>query len=240
MNSIELSVIIPTYKEEKRLGKTLENVTDFLGKIVSDFEIIIVDDNSPDNTIKVAKGFGNKKIKIIKNPKRVGKGASVRIGIEKSKYPLMLITDADLSTPIEEVSKLLKNKGRNDIVIGSRRSKDSDIKKSQPMKRSFFGKMFVLLTRIVLGLDFEDTQCGFKLMEAKAARDIFRIQKISGYCFDAEILFIAKKSGFLVKEVGTKWLDNPEESKIRPVRDGLKMLADLLRIRLMWSAGLYK
>ncbi len=240
MAELEISVIIPTYKEEKRLGKTLRELIDFFDKKSERYELIIVDDNSPDKTIKVARGLKKDKIKIIKNSKRVGKGASVRIGIEKSKYSLILITDADLSTPIKELEKLKRYIKSFDIIIGSRRSSDSDIEKSQSMKRSFFGKVFVLLTRIILGLKFEDTQCGFKLIKKSVARDIFKIQKISGYCFDAEILFIAQKLSFRIKEVGTKWIDDPEESKIRPIRDGFRMLLDLIKIRIMWSIGLYK
>ncbi len=240
MSKMKVSIIIPTYEEEKRLGSSLGKITRYMDSKNTDYEIIIIDDNSPDNTIKIAKIFPSKKIKIIRNEKRLGKGASVKMGINKASFPLILICDADLSTPIEEAGKLGKFIDSNEIVIGSRRTPDSDIEKSQSMKRSFFGKIFVLLTRILLGLNFEDTQCGFKLMKKEAAKKIFSIQKIKGYCFDAEILFIAQKLGYRIKEVGTKWIDNPEESKISPIKDGTKMFSDLLKIRIGWWFGLYK
>ena len=229
-----ISVVIPAFNEEKRIAPTLTAVCDYLTRNAQSFEIIVVDDGSSDETARIVSDLAAEKgsIRLLHRPANRGKGSSVRKGILEALGDLILISDADLSTPIEEVEKFLPwiEKGY-DIVIGSRGLKESDIIRKQPWYRQSMGKIFnVLVSALVFG-GFNDTQCGFKLFTSKAAKDIFRGARIDGFAFDVEALFLAKKLGYGIKEVPVRWLNSPY-SKVRIVRDSSRMFLDLLKIRL--------
>ncbi len=228
-----LSVIIPTYNEEKRIGDSLTKIYSFLEKRDYDFEIIVIDDGSNDNTLNLLTKFSKKvsKIIILKNDTNRGKGYSVKRGILKSKGDAILFTDADLSTPIEETDKLIGwIKNGYQIAIGSRDLPDSQIEKHQVWYREFMGRAFNKIIRIILDLDYHDTQCGFKCFKRNAALEIFNSLKLCGFSFDVEILFIAKQHGIKVKEVPVRWYNSPE-SKVKIIRDSSRMLWDILNIR---------
>lgn len=228
-----ISVVIPAFNEENRIGATIRKIYDYLKEKSETFEIIVVDDGSSDNTVDVVRNVSEriKNIKLISNGTNKGKGFTVKNGILNSACSLVLISDADLSTPIEEVENFLAwiDNGY-DIVIGSRGLEESEILKKQPWYRQSMGKTFNKMVKILVLGDFNDTQCGFKLFKSGAAKKVFSLSKIDGFAFDVEILFIAKKIGYRTKEVPVRWINSPH-SKVRIMRDSLKMFFDLLRIR---------
>lgn len=228
-----ISVVIPAFNEEKRIGATIQKIYDYLKEKSETFEIIVVDDGSSDNTVDVVRNSSEriKNIKVLSNGSNKGKGFSVKNGILNSTSSLVLISDADLSTPIEEVEKFLPWLDNGyDIVIGSRGLEESEILKKQPWYRQSMGKTFNKMVKILALGDFNDTQCGFKLFKSGAAKKVFSLSKIDGFAFDVEILFIAKKMGYRTKEVPVRWINSPQ-SKVRIMRDSLKMFFDLLQIR---------
>ena len=231
---MELSVIIPAYNEEKRIRKTLETLIAYLDRKKHNYEIIVVNDGSTDKTKEVIQEFvkdsGNKKIKVHDNSCNKGKGYSVKQGFLAATKLWILFTDADLSTPIEELETCIRHAGSATVVIGSRNLPMSQIVVKQPFLRSTLGRIFPFFVQLFLLPDIHDSQCGFKLFRKDVAATIAQRQKIDGFCFDVEQLFIAKKFGFVVKEVPITW-SNDERSKIRVVRDSSLMFCDLLRIR---------
>jgi len=234
-----VSVVIPTYNEEKRIGETLKEIADYLSRQNYSYEIIVVDDASFDKTVKIIEGFGEK-IVLLRNKRREGKGYSIRQGVLSATGDFILFSDADLSTPIEELEKLLfwLKKGYH-LAIGSRRLPDSDVPVPQPFLRRLMGKIFNLLVRIFVVRSFCDTQCGFKCFEKKTANFLFGRQRLSGFCFDVEILYLAKKFKKRVKEVPVRWLNSPV-SKIGPLKHSFLMFLDLFRIKLNDWRGRYK
>jgi len=250
-------VIIPAYNEEKRIEKTILSIASYLSqrgdylKFGNDYEIIIIDDRSQDETQEIVEQLAkeNKKIKIILNEKRYGKGYSVKKGMLLAEGGYLLFSDADLSTPIEELDKLLfwLEKGY-DGAIGSRSLKDSQIIVHQPFYREIMGKIFNKFVKFICLPDFIDTQCGFKLFKKEVAKKIFALSKINRFAFDVEILYLAKKNNYKIKEVPIRWINSPA-SRVHPVFDSFKMLVDLVRIRFLHkddanrpadSAGGYK
>jgi len=231
---MKFSIIIPAYNEDKRLGPTLEKIWHFMESKNAGYEIIVVDDGSGDRTSEVARGSDaskNGKLSVLSNPGNKGKGYSVRNGIGASKGEYVLITDADLSTPIEEMDKLWDHvAGGFDIVIGSRSITDSDVTKRQPWYREIMGKTFNKLVRTLVINGFNDTQCGFKLVKGSVARELARKMCIDGFCFDVEMLFLAKKMGCRIKETGVIWRNSPE-STVRLMDSSLRMFLDLFIIR---------
>ena len=231
-----ISIVIPAYNEEKRLPATLETVLDYLAaRSWTRWEILVVDDGSRDSTAAVARQFESAhpgRVRLLQNPGNRGKGYAVRHGMLEAAGEWMLFTDSDLSAPIEEVDKLLAAAhGRGAAVaIGSRALDRSLIGVHQSWFRETAGRLFNLFMRVMTGLPFMDTQCGFKLFEARAAREIFRRQRIERWGFDAEVLFIARKLGFRAIEVPVRW-NHSEGTKISMLRDSLNMFLDLLRIR---------
>ncbi len=234
---MELSVIIPAYNEEKRIRKTLETVIAYLDRKKHNYEIIVVNDGSTDKTKEVIQEFvkdsGNKKIKVHDNPCNKGKGYSVKQGFLAATKLWILFTDADLSTPIEELETCMRHAGTAAVVIGSRNLPMSQIVVKQPFLRSTLGKLFPFFVRLLLLPEIRDSQCGFKLFRKDVAAAVAKRQQIEGFCFDVEQIFIVKKCGFIIKEVPITW-SNDERSKIRVIRDSLFMFFDLLRIR--WNA----
>lgn len=230
---MEVSVIIPAYNEEKRIKKTIEKILLYLEKEKYTYELIVVNDGSTDKTKEVVLELHNKKIKCLDNPGNKGKGYSVKAGILAATKEWILFTDADLSTPIEELESFFRYSKDADLIIGSRNLPMSQIVVKQPFLRSTLGKIFPFFVRLFLLPEIYDSQCGFKLYKKNAAKSIAAQQTIDGFCFDAEHLFLAKKLGYSIKEVPVSWA-NDERSKIRIIRDSFFMFVDVLRIR--WNA----
>ncbi len=229
----ELSVIIPAYNEEARLGNTLSLITQYLRNTNLTYEIIVSDDGSQDKTIEVAKSFED--VKVISDGRNYGKGAAVRRGMLSANGEYRLFTDADLSTPIYEIEKLTKYiKDGYDVCIGSRAVDYRLIKKHQPFYREFMGKTFNKIVQMLVVKGIKDTQCGFKCFSEQAATDIFNRAQINGFSFDVEILFLAKKLNYKIKEVGVEWY-NDERTTVSPIRDSIKMFIEILKIRRIHS-----
>lgn len=229
----ELSVIIPAYNEEKRLGPYLVPVLKFFEKNYPRFELIIVDDGSTDQTAnQVRQAITDyPKARLISYKPNRGKGYAVRVGVLDSAGTNVLFMDADLSTPLDQVPKILSELENADIVIGSRAKAGSDIRQRPPLFRRFASFVFDQIKYAFVGLrEFEDTQCGFKAFKGDLARQIFALSKIDRFMFDVEILYIAKKSGYKIKEIPVTWADMPE-SKVRFLPGAVQMFRDLWRIR---------
>lgn len=231
---IYLSVIIPCYNEEKRIGKTLESIIKYLSQQNYKSEIRIVDDGSQDNTEKIAQSYQNKFPHIYINAliRNYGKGYAVRSGMLAAQGEFILFTDADLSTPIDEIDKLFlaMNKKKAQIVIGSRSLPGSVILRRQPWYREKMGKIFNLFVQYWSIPGIIDTQCGFKLFKKEIINPIFTRQKLWGFAFDVEILYIAQKLGYQIHEVPIRWENSPI-SKVNPIFDSIKMLLELRRIK---------
>jgi dolichyl-phosphate beta-glucosyltransferase len=230
----KISLIIPVYNEEKRIKLTLSKCISYFKNKKIDYEIIIVDDGSTDKTRLIIKDYlsENKNIKLTKQRKNKGKGYSVKEGMLLANGDYLLFSDADLSTPIEEIEKFIKvMKKGYDIVIASRNMKDSIIPIKQPFFRKFLGQVFPLIVNLLILPGYKDTQCGFKLFKKEVAIKIFSKQKINDFGFDVEILFIAKKYGYKIKEIPVIW-SNSLVSKVSPLLDSIRMFLDILKIRL--------
>lgn len=232
-----LSIVIPAYNEESRLATTLERISEYLATRAPGFaEILVVDDGSRDRTAEVAAAFSN--VRVLHNPGNRGKGYSVRHGMLEARGEWTLFTDADLSTPIAELEKLWEAAREGAAVaIGSRALDRTLIGVHQPYLRETSGRIFNLFMRLVTGLPFTDTQCGFKLFRSCAARKIFARQSLDGFGFDVEVLFIARRLGYSVAEVPVRWND-VAGTKVSLVR-GVKAFLDPLRIRWNQLTGRY-
>jgi glycosyltransferase involved in cell wall biosynthesis len=236
-----LTIVIPAYNESARLGATLDRVLAFTDQFASDFELIVVDDGSTDDTAEIVRSCASKRenVRLLQNPGNRGKGYSVRHGILEARGRVILFSDADLSAPIEEAPKLfaaLENGA--DIAIGSRWIRAELQTQRQSLARQVLGRAFNQFLRMLLRLDFKDTQCGFKAFRRNAAGAIFPLQQIEGWGFDAEILFLARRLGFTVAEVPVRW-GHDERTRINPVADGMRMLAEITKIRWNAVTGVY-
>ncbi len=238
---MKLSVVIPAYNEENRLPKTLEAVSAYLSGRY-DYEIIVVDDGSTDKTSGICSRFfkSGGRGRIIKNSHNRGKGFSVRRGMLEAAGDLILFSDADLSTPIREVEKLLRAvEAGADIAVGSRGLPESDVRVHQRFLRESMGKCFNLVVRFAAVRGIRDTQCGFKLFGRECARAVFARSRLDGFAFDVEALFIARLLGCGIREVPVVWL-NSEASRVSVVTDPARMFFDVLYIRFLQLAGEYK
>lgn len=235
------SIVIPAYNEGARVGATLDKVLAHVAARGWDAEIIVVDDGSRDNTVEIIRGYAEKNphLRLLQNPGNRGKGYSVRNGMLHAQGALLLFSDADLSAPIEEADKLLDAiAGGADIAIGSRWLQRDLQTQRQPFYRQAFGRIFNLLLRLILGLTFKDTQCGFKAFTRDAAQKIFPLQKIERWGFDPELLYLAKKLKLKVAEVPVEWA-HCEGTRISPLRDGTRMFLEMLKIRWNGITGKY-
>ena len=242
---LELSIIIPAYNEEKRIGPTLERVHSYFasgpGAGFRDFEIIVVDDGSSDRTVELVKSFAPNMptLRVVSNGVNHGKGFSVRHGMREARGSITLFTDADLSSPIEESCKLLEGLAAgHEIAIGSRAVDRSLIEKHQSRTRELGGIIFNRFVRLFTGLRFHDTQCGFKAFLREPCRIIFEQQSIERFGFDPEILFLAKRHGLKIVEVPVRWAHDPA-TKVHMLRDSLLMFSDLVYIRWNCMRGRY-
>jgi glycosyltransferase involved in cell wall biosynthesis len=235
------SVVIPAYNEGARLGATLEKVLAFVHARSWDAEVIVVNDGSRDNTAEVVKTFAAKDpaLRLLENPGNRGKGYSVRHGMLNARGRVVLFSDADLSSPIEEAPKLFQALEEGaDIAIGSRWLRAETQTQRQPLLRQVFGRIFNLMLRITLGLKFKDTQCGFKAFKQPAVQAIFPLQKIERWGFDPETLFLARKFKFKVQEIPVAW-GHSGGTRIHPLVDGSRMFIEMLRIRWYDVTGKY-
>jgi dolichyl-phosphate beta-glucosyltransferase len=239
---MHLSVVIPAYNEEKRLPKTLKEIDRYLSKQLYDYEILVVNDGSTDKTTQIVENLKSEipNLKLIDNKINQGKGAVVKQGMLEAKGDFRIFTDADNSTPIEEIEKMWPYfKEGYDIVIGSRDLKGAILDPPQPIWRRILGEIFGFLTNLIVGTwGISDTQCGFKCFTKKAAEDIFPRCKISRFAFDPEILIIAKKLGYKIKEIPIYWRNDPD-SKVK-FKSMVNMGIDLLRIRLNLLKKVYE
>lgn len=235
------SIIIPAYNEHARITGALESVTDCIRQRGWSAEVIVVNDGSRDNTADIVREFAaqNPVVRLIENPGNHGKGYSVKNGILHGQGDIVMFTDADMSSPIEEAERLFAaiEEGA-DIAIGSRWLDRSRQTIQQPLYRQFFGRCFNAVTRFIVGLPFADTQCGFKAFRRSAAQTVFQLQRIERWGFDPEILFIAIKRGYKIREVPVSW-GHDERSRISYIKDGLKMLEDIAYIRWNQLTGVY-
>ena len=229
----QLSIIIPAYNERRRLRLALEQIRGHFEKCPDmSAEIIVVDDGSTDDTSAVARAFepGPLKVRLVRNYRNRGKGYSVRRGMRKADGQMLLMTDADQSTPIYELDKVAPFLQEGyDVVIGSRDMAGSVITKRQPGYRHGMGVTMRMLRRLVMLPGIRDTQCGFKLFSHRAGKEIFRRVRENGFAFDCEVLMLARRLGFRTREVGVVWCNDPD-SRVRPVRDSLGMIVGLVRI----------
>lgn len=238
---MEISIVVPSYNEEVRITSTLLQIDAFLRSSFKTYEVIVVDDGSSDTTRSVVENLqaSLSTIRLVHYVPNMGKGHAIKQGVLSSSGDLILISDADLSTPIDEIEKLLPLIRKEcDIAIGSRGLASSDIQVRQPWYREGMGKIFNIFVRLFVISGIQDTQCGFKLFKGDVARRLFAASIIPGFSFDVEILFLARKNGYTIKEIPVRWLNSPN-SRVRLMKDPVFMLFDLIRIRMNWLLNKY-
>ncbi|MFY9645959.1 MAG: dolichyl-phosphate beta-glucosyltransferase [Terriglobales bacterium] len=234
--TLTYSFIIPAYNESVRIRPTLHALLRYAREQNWDIEVLVVNDGSTDDTAQIVREYSKShpQVLLVENPGNRGKGFSVRNGMEHASGDICLFTDADLSSPMTEAQKLFDAIGAGaDVAIGSRWLRVELQTERQPLYRQLFGRIFNLSLRLILGLRFADTQCGFKAFRRDAALRIFPLQRIERWGFDPEILFLAQRAGLRVDEVPVLWAHS-EGTRLHPFRDGLRMFVEVLRIR--WNA----
>lgn len=239
MNAPFLSIVIPAYNEENRLPRTLEQVLAFLHKQNYSFEVIVVENGSADRTFEIAQEYAkNHSSVIVLKEQQRGKGNAVRRGMLAAKGEYRFICDADLSMPIEEVAKFIPPQLTDfDIAIGSREAHGA-VRYNEPLYRHFGGRAINLIIRLFILSGFQDTQCGFKCFRAQAAEDVFRQQTLTGWSFDIEILYLARRKKLRIKEIPIDWYFFAD-SKVNAIRDAFKMISDIFVIHLNAIRGKY-
>ncbi len=235
-----MTIVIPAYNERERLRRNVDHIRSFAAARGERWEVIVVDDGSTDGTAASLAGLdaAEEDFRLLQNPGNRGKGFSVRRGMLEARGPAVLMTDADLSTPIEEIDKLLPAiKQGFAVVIGSRDMPESRLEPAQPWPRHMMGLIFRMIRR-GMGLvpNLRDTQCGFKLFTADAARAVFTQATEEGFAFDCEALALADKLGYRTLEVGVRWHNEPD-SRVKPLRDSWRMFRALWRIRRRVAGG---
>ncbi|HUS68839.1 MAG TPA: dolichyl-phosphate beta-glucosyltransferase [Kofleriaceae bacterium] len=228
----ELSVVIPAFNEAERLAPTVRAIAAYCAEHHPAHEIIVVDDGSSDRTVELARALGDEleRVRVLPLGQNRGKGAAVRAGVLASTGALVLFSDADLATPIEELEALRRAlDGGADIAIASRAAPGADIRVRQHPMRELMGRTFNLMVRVTAVGGIRDTQCGFKLFRGEVARELFGQSKVDGFAFDVEVLWLARNR-YRIAEVPVTWR-HVEESKVSPGSDAARMFLDLLRIR---------
>jgi dolichyl-phosphate beta-glucosyltransferase len=225
-----IAVVIPAWNEEHRLGATIERVIGFLERRAEPFEVVVVDDGSTDGTAALAAGFGGRGVRVVKLPRNRGKGAAVRIGVGETVAGRVLVSDADLSAPIEELPKLEAALATAELAIGSRDLPGSDIVVRQPWHRALAGRTFRALVRALALRGFHDTQCGFKLGRGEEMRSLCAELTVERFAWDVELIWLAVRRGMRVAEVGVVWRDHPD-SRVHLLRDSARMLVDIVGFR---------
>ena len=230
------SLVIPAFNEAHRVGRTLREVMSYLREFSAGSELIVVDDGSTDETANVVRdalaGPGEVDARLIQQPENRGKGAAVRAGLLAAKHPIALFSDADLSTPMSEASKLLEPifAGELDVAFGSRALDRRLIGTRQAWHREQAGRTFNLLVRLATGLPYWDTQCGFKAFHLEVFRPILANAQSDGFGFDVELLYLARKAGLRMREIPVRW-NHHDGSKVHFVHDSLHMLREVVELR---------
>ena len=241
----DVTIVIPAYEEQDRLGASLEKIVGFLQSNGTRAEIIVVDDGSKDETAASAETFLSNahdiEATVVRYEPNRGKGFAVKTGLLAASADIALFSDADLSTPIEEMSKLIDpiRNGEFDVTFGSRALDRSLIGTHQPWRREQGGKVFNLVVRSLTGLPFWDTQCGFKAFSLAKFRPLLELMQIDRFGFDVEFLYVANLHGLRLKEIPVRW-DNDERSKVSVFRDSLRMFNEVREIRRNAKRGVYK
>ena len=241
MSPLIYSIVLPAYNEGARIAATLEKIFAHAQQRGWESEVIVVNDGSSDDTAQIVARQAAKHpgLRLLENPGNRGKGYSIRNGMLHARGDLLLFSDADLSSPIAEADPLFAAiAGGADVAIGSRWLKSELQIRRQPLHRQFGGRLFNLVLRLILGLSFKDTQCGFKAFTRKAAQTLFPQQRIERWGFDPEILYLAKKFHLTVQEVPVAW-SHREGTRLSPLRDGTRMFGELLQIRWNSLTGKY-
>lgn len=241
-DGILLSVVIPALNEEKRLPATLEAVADYKITLPGRIEVIVVDDGSTDRTASVAGAYRERfdACQVLRHERNHGKGHAVKTGILAAQGQFVFFMDADNSTPIAELEKFWPHVSDNAVVIGSRHMHGANVVVKQPWYRILISRLGNMVIRGLVVPGVKDTQCGFKLFEAGAARKIFSLQRIRGWGFDVEVLAIAGQIfNFAIKEVPVSWYDS-EASRLRPIRDAWLTLRELARVKFYLVSGTYR
>lgn len=238
MSNPFLSIVIPAHNEERRLPQTLEQVVNFVKKQPFESEVIVVENASRDNTMQVAQDFAAR-YPIIRaiHEDLPGKGRAVRTGMLAANGQYRFFADADFSMPVDEISRFLPPTIDAPIVIASREAPGA-VRYDEPTYRHITGRVFNGLIRLLVLHDLDDTQCGFKMFRADVARELFPRQTLMGWSFDVELLYIARRRGYAIVEMGVPWYFNPE-SKVNVLRDSWRMFTDLLLIRRNGRLGIY-
>jgi dolichyl-phosphate beta-glucosyltransferase len=235
------SIVLPAYNERERIAGSLDRILAYATRRGWNAEVIVVNDGSSDGTAEIVREYGRKHpaLRLLENPGNRGKGYGVRNGMLHARGDILLFSDADLSSPIEEADKLFAAIAKGaDVAIGSRwLDRRLQIRK-QPLHRQLFGRIFNLALRLILSLQFQDTQCGFKAFTRHSAEAIFPLQKIERWGFDPELLYLARRFGFTVSEVPVAW-SHREGTRINPLRDGIRMFGEILKVRWYALKGNY-
>jgi dolichyl-phosphate beta-glucosyltransferase len=239
LSSPFLSIVIPAHNEEKRLPPSLQKIDEFLSQQPYPAEVLIVENGSQDRTLEVAASFLTRYsyLRVLQETRR-GKGLAVQRGMLEASGAYRFICDADLSMPIEQVSRFLPPQLPNpEIAIGSRELKGS-VRHNEPHYRHWIGRLFNTLVRWLALPGLQDTQCGFKCFQARVAEDVFSKQTMDGMSFDVEVLYIARRRGYHIQEVPIDWFFDAD-SRVQLVNDSLRMFLDLVAIRRNARRGLY-
>lgn len=234
-----LSIVIPAHNEESRLPPSLAKIDDFLKTQPFQAEVVVVENGSKDRTVEVAQAFAadHPYVRVIEAPVR-GKGLAVKVGMLEATGDYRFICDADLSMPIEELVSFLPPQVNGfDVIIASREGKGAN-RVGEPEYRHLIGRINNWIIKLTILRGFEDTQCGFKMFNRKAAEDLFEVQQMTGIGFDIELLFIAKKRGYKIREVPITWYFDAD-SRMRLVGDSMYLLAEIWQIRRNWLKGMY-
>jgi len=241
-SQLYLSLIIPAFNEEARIGKSLDRILSFLQRQSYSSEVIIVDDGSQDRTSELVRNRLGKdsRIRIYQQPHNLGKGEAVKQGMLLGNGEYLFFSDADLSVTIETLPDFLTHlENQFDVAIGTRQIAGAAIEVHQPFYREFLGKMYTRLTNWILGLRITDFTCGFKGFRRQVARDLFSRQRLKNWGFDAEIFYLAQLKGYRVREVPVTWRDD-RATKVRLCRDSFRSFIELLQIRIYDAQGKYQ
>jgi len=231
MDTRSISIVIPAYNEEKVIKRSIKKIVKYCSSHFEDYEIIVVDDGSVDNTRQLVSKLisKNPRIKINKKRSNRGKGYSVKEGVLMASKELVLFTDADLSTPIEELDKFLPHISSYDIIIAERTKKELLLKR-QPFYRELSGMVFNLILRILFKIPFKDTQCGFKLFKKEAALRLFKNLQTPGFAFDVEVIMRAIMLNYKILSIPVIW-ENDEQSKVKLFKDSFKMFFEIMKLK---------
>jgi dolichyl-phosphate beta-glucosyltransferase len=233
-NALYLSVVVPAYNEEENITATLSDIAQYLKNKNYTYEIIVVDDGSKDKTAELAAAGGKTlpHFTLLRHSPNYGKGYTIKEGMLAARGEFILFMDADNSTRINQIDNFISALSNGyDIAIGSRRIKGAVIEEYQPFARRFLGNIYIGLSNLILGTNINDYNCGFKLFKKAAAKAIFEKLTRDDWSFDSELIYLAAKLGYRIKEVPVTWQDKQKTSKVKPFKDGINSFFSLLKIR---------